>query len=129
MAKRHRYRKKADQFVIAVQLDLAMNGFTYRKWGAKQRAKRGDWLVDNGGDVYTVDRKVFAKTYKHLRSGTYLKTTPVWVEVAITPGSIKTKEGESRYRKGDYLVFNNRNGTDGYCMTATKFRAMYTLDQ
>lgn len=129
MAKRRRYRKKADQFVSAVQLDLATDGFTYRKWGAEQRAERGDWLVNNGSDVYTVDRKVFAKTYKRLRPGIYLKTTPVWAEVAVRAGSVKTKEGESRYRRGDYIVFNNRNGTDGYCMTAAKFRAMYTLDR
>ncbi|HKC44512.1 MAG TPA: hypothetical protein VKC64_11825 [Burkholderiales bacterium] len=64
--KRRRYRKKADQFVIPVQLDLSTDGF-------------------------------------------------------------RTKEGASRYRKGDYIVFDDRTGTDGYCMCALKFRAMYAL--
>ena len=126
---RRRYRKKADQFVIAVPLDLATDGLRYRKWGGAQRAKRRDWIVDNDGDIYTVDRKVFAKTYKRLRPGIYLKTTPVWAEVAAAPGTVRTKEGASRYRKGDYIVFNNRTGTDGYCMSGAKFRAMYVLEK
>jgi len=45
MDTRRRYRKKPDQFVVAVQLALDTNGFTYKKWGAEQRCKRGDWLV------------------------------------------------------------------------------------
>ena len=39
-----------------------------------------------------------------------------------------TKEGQSRYGSGDYLVFNNEGGTDGYCMSAAKFEAMYERD-
>ena len=129
MTKRRRYRKKATQFVVAVQLNLDTDGFMYRKWGGKQRANRGDWLVENNGDCYTVNGKVFRRTYRRLRPGTYVKTTPVWAEVATTAGSVKTKEGESRYRKGDYLVSNNRNGTDSYCMSAAKFKAMYAADK
>jgi hypothetical protein len=125
MAARAQYRKKADQFVIAVKLDLDTDGLIYRKWGAEQRAKRGDWLVDNDGEVYTVDGKVFKKTYELLSPGIYLKKTPVWAEIANSAGSVKTKEGESHYKKGDYIVFNNKNATDGYCMSAKKFRAMY----
>jgi len=49
---RRRYRKKASQFVVAVQLALDTPGFEYRKWGADQRCKRNDWLVNNDGDVY-----------------------------------------------------------------------------
>src|SRR5262245_62054757 len=96
-AKRRKYRKKASQYVIAVQLDIDTDGFSYRKWGAKQRAKRGDWLVDNDGDIYTVDAEVFARTYQGLRPGIYVKSTPVWAEVATESGSVKTKEGESHY--------------------------------
>ncbi|MCL4799125.1 MAG: hypothetical protein KJ025_06020 [Burkholderiales bacterium] len=125
MPRRRKYRRKANQFVIATRLDLAIERFEYRKWGARQRAKRGDWLVDNAGDVYTVDGKVFARTYKRLRPGIFVKTTPVWAEVASKAGVIKTKEGESRYRKGDYIVYNDRAGTDAYCMSASRFRATY----
>ena len=124
-AKRRKYRKKSSQYVVAVRLDLDTDGLSYRKWGGEQRAKRGDWLVDNDGEVYTVDAKVFARTYQRLRPGIYVKTTPVWAEVATESGSVKTKEGESRYKRGDYIVYNNRNGRDGYCMSAVKFRAMY----
>ena len=128
MSARRKYRKKTSQFVVAVKLDLDTDGLVYRKWGGKQRAKRGDWIVDNGGDVYSVDGKVFARTYRRLRPGIYLKTTPVWAEVARSAGSVKTKEGQSQYKKGDYLVFNNKSGTDGYCMTASQFRSMYRAE-
>lgn len=127
--KRRKYRKRASQYVIAVRLDIDTDGLSYRKWGSKQRAKRGDWLVDNDGDVYTVDAKSFARTYRRLRPGIYLKTTPVWAEVATRPGSVKTKEGESHYKRGDYIVYNERNGDDGYCTPATKFKAMYKLER
>lgn len=128
MATRRRYRKKADRFVVAVQLDLDTDGFTYRKWGAEQRCKRGDWLVDNEGDIYSVDGEVFAKTYRRLGPGLYVKTTPVWAEVATEAGSVVTKEGRSHYRAGDYVVYNNEDGTDAYCMTAAKFESMYEPD-
>jgi hypothetical protein len=124
-AKRRKYVKKAKQTVVAVRLDIETAGISYRKWGGAQRAKRGDWLVDNRGDVYTVNGRVFARTYKRVGPGIYAKTTPVWAEVATQAGSIRTKEGASHYKRGDYLVFNDRNGRDGYCMSAAKFKAMY----
>ncbi len=129
MANRRRYRKKADQFVVAVRLDLDTQGFTYRKWGAEQRCKSGDWLVDNQGDIYTVDADVFAKTYRRVGPGKYVKTTPIWAEVATRPGSVETKEGTSHYDAGDYLVFNNEDGTDAYCISAAKFESMYEPDE
>lgn len=129
MADRKRYKKKSDQFVVAVQLNLDTEGFTYRKWGAVQRCKRGDWLVDNAGDFYTIDAEVFARTYRTVRPGMYVKTTPVWAEIATHAGSVSTKEGTSHYEAGDYLVFNTEDGTDAYCMSASKFEAMYELDE
>ena len=125
MPKRRKYRKKPTQFVVAVKLDLDTRGLEYRKWGALQRAKRGDWLVDNNGEIYTVESRVFARTYRRLRPGIYVKRTPVWAEIATVAGSVKTKEGRSRYRRGDYLVFNEASGGDGYCMSAAKFKSMY----
>ncbi|MFL6578104.1 MAG: hypothetical protein ACJ8MR_15880 [Povalibacter sp.] len=124
---RRRYLKKPSQYVTAVKLDLKTEGLIYRKWGGEQRAKRGDWLVDNDGDVYTVDARSFARTYKRLKPGVYLKTAPVWAEVAAADGTVETKEGKSRYRRGDYIVYNQKNGGDGYCVKASKFKAMYRL--
>jgi len=121
----HKYLKKRTQFVIAVRLDLDTDGLAYRKWGGPQRAKRGDWLVDNDGDVYTVDGRVFARTYKRLRPGIYLKTTPIWAEKARAAGTVETKEGRSHYQRGDFLVSNRRNGEDSYCVPQAKFKAMY----
>ena len=127
MGQRHQYRKKADQYVIAVELGLDTDGFTYYKWGAEQRAKAGDWLINNHGDIYTVDKDVFVRTYREVTPGRYVKTTPVWAEVASAAGSVKTKEGVSHYNAGDYVVSNNEDGSDAYCISAAKFEAMYEL--
>ena len=125
MAKSTRYLKKPSQFVTAVQLVLATSGFEYQKWGASQRCRQGDWLVDNGGDVYTVDQDVFSQTYRELSPGVYVKTTPVYAVQADADGSVQTKEGVSHYNAGDYLVSNDAEGNDTYCVSAAKFEAMY----
>lgn len=125
MATRRKYVKKPTSYVTAVRLDLDIEGFAYRKWGATQRCKRGDWLVDNEGDVYTVDGDVFAHTYRHLDRGAYVKTTPVWAEPATAAGDVRTKEGTSHYEPGDYLVSNHEDGSDEYCIARKKFEAMY----
>jgi hypothetical protein len=125
MPERRKYRKRSDQFVVAVQVGLETEGFTYHKWGADQRCKSGDWLLNNGGDIYTVDKDVFARTYREVGPGHYAKLTAVWAEVAATAGSVKTKEGRSHYQAGDYLVSNNEDGSDAYCMSAAKFKEMY----
>ena len=129
MGNRRRYRKKADQFVVAVKLDLDTDGFNYRKWGAEQRCQQGDWVVDNDGDHYTVDGAVFARTYRKISPGIYVKTTPIWAEMASESGQVDTKEGVSHYQAGDYLVSNNEDGTDAYCISAAKFESMYELDE
>ena len=125
-ANRAPYRKKASEYVVAVRLDFETDGLVYRKWGGAQRAKAGDWLVDNNGDVYTVDAEVFARTYERVLAGVYIKITPVWAEVATHAGSVKTKEGQSHYQAGDYIVSNNQNGDDAYCTAKEKFESMYS---
>ena len=125
MGKIRRYRKKEDQFIVAVQLNLETIGFVYQKWGSEQQCKPGDWLVDNHGDVYTVDRETFDQTYAQKSPGIYVKTTAIWAEQATKPGKVATKEGFSHYQTGDYLVSNNEDGTDAYCVSAKKFESMY----
>jgi hypothetical protein len=112
-----------------VRLLLDTDGLVYRKWGGEQRAKAGDWIVDNDGDVYTVDAEVFARTYRPVSEwgpGAYVKVTSVWAERATQPGTVTTKEGVTAYEPGDFLVSNNRDGSDAYAVGAKKFEEMYT---
>ena len=124
-----RYRKMKDKLITAICLNLDTDGIKYNKWGSIQHGKPGDWIVENNGDIYTVDMDSFNKSYKEISPGRFLKITPVWACVATDDGSIKTKEGHSYYKTGDYLVYNNRDKTDGYCMSAEKFNSMYELDE
>lgn len=119
------YRKRAGLAVTAVQLKLDTEGFEYRKWGARQRCKRGDWIVNNGGEIYTIDADAFAKTYREVSPGRYAKAATVWAEIADADGSISTKEGATDYVAGDYLVYNDADKKDGYAMSSEKFFEMY----
>ena len=125
MKPRREYIKRASQFVVAVQLNVKTNGFTYEKWGSIQTCKQGDWLVTNGPDTYTVDQDSFAQTYRYSGSGTYVKVTPVWAEVATERGEVRTKEGISHYQAGDYLVYNCQDGSDCYAVPKAEFERMY----
>lgn len=125
MATRRQYVKRQTEFVVAVQLDLETTGFTYKKWGGAQTCKPGDWIVNNNGDTYTVDRESFARTYRSNGPGTYVKSTPVWAEVASAAGSVPTKEGATHYEAGDYLVSNEEAGTDAYAVSKAEFERMY----
>ena len=129
MTELKKYRKKATQFVVAVQLDLETSGFTYQKWGAEQICRKGDWLIKNHDDTYTVNAESFAQTYRELSPGVYLKKTPVFAAKMSTGGRVKTREGESHYMAGDYVVSNNADGSDSYCVSADKFESMYELDR
>jgi hypothetical protein len=122
---RQRYRRKPDQPVTAVPLALDFDSFTYRKWGDTQRAQPGDWLVDNVGDVYTVAADVFARTYREVSPGRWVKSAPVWAEQAAQAGSVVTKEGRTHYQAGDWLVSNDEDGSDAYAISAAKFGALY----
>jgi hypothetical protein len=125
MSSKRQYVKRATQFVVAVQLDLDTPGFTYKKWGDTQACKRGDWIVNNNGETYTVDRESFARTYRSEGAGKYVKTTPVWAEVAPAAGSVRTKEGATHYEAGDYLVSNEEQGSDSYAVSKAEFERMY----
>jgi hypothetical protein len=123
-----RYKRRPDQAVSAVQLALETDGFQYRKWGGEQRCKAGDYLVDNDGDVYTVDRAVFERTYRKVSPGQYLKITPVWAWQSDAAGDVKTKEGVTHYAAHDYVASNDASGDDTYAVGQAKFEAMYELD-
>ena len=130
MAKRRKYVKREEQIVVAVQLDLETDGFTYQKWGSEQRCKKGDWIVANGDDVYTVDDDSFVETYEEQSRALDKEVAPVWAEQAESAGTIATKEGKTAYEEGDYLVFNDEDGDDGYAVTESKFEDMYArLDE
>jgi hypothetical protein len=125
MSERQKYVKRPDQTVNAVRLDLDTDGFSYVKWGGRQQCKPGDWIVNAGDETYTVDADTFARTYRHVRDGAYLKVTPVWAEPAAKPGTVPTKEGASQYQAGDYLVSNQEDGGDLYAVAKATFERIY----
>ena len=120
-----KYRKSPSAYITAVQLNLETEGFTYRKWGALQTCKPGDWVVDNAGDTYTIARETFAQTYRMVSPGVFYKMSEVYAEVAAESGEIRTQEGSTHYEAGDYLVYNNPDQTDGYAISREKFERMY----
>jgi len=126
----NQYQKRKGNPVTAVQINLELDngGIAYRKWGDKQWAKQGDWFVDNSGEVYTIDAESFAKTYKITSvPGQYVKTGKVWAERAEDNGVIQTKEGQSHYSKGNWLVYNEPGRRDGYVVSHDRFAEMYEL--
>ena len=125
MGRRLKYVKRPDQVVVAVKLAMDTPGFSYQKWGATQTCRAGDWIVDNDGDVYTVNSDSFDRTHRCVSRGIYLKITPVWAEAASEAGEVETKEGTTHYLAGDYLVFNEESGGDPYAVSAEKFEKMY----
>lgn len=129
MDERRRYRRRPGLPVVAVQLKLDTEGFRYKKWGEEQRCKANDWLVDNNGEVYTVDADSFARTYSAEGRGTYVKTGKVWAEQAAEAGRVATKEGGTNYESGDWLVSNEEDGSDAYAVSAKKFEESYELDE
>jgi hypothetical protein len=128
MSQRRKYKKRADFFITAVRLDLDTEGFTYRKWDGVQTCKAGDWLVNNRGDTYTIDGESFARTYREISPGVFVKHAEVWADIAESAGTIKTKEGETRYQAGDYLVYNDGSGEDCYAVSKATFESQYELD-
>jgi hypothetical protein len=125
MPPRRQFVKRAGQEVVAIQLALDTAGFTYRKWGGVQTCKPGDWIVQNGTEVYTVDRDTFAHTYQEASPGRYRKVSPVWAERRDEAGAVRTKEGVTHYSAGAYLVSNDADGTDVYAVAGPTFEAMY----
>jgi hypothetical protein len=121
------YRKKDSAVIMAVQLNLDTPGFIYEKWGGEQRCKSGDWLVDNQGDCYTIDQQTFADTYTPLSPGVYQKTQAVWAEVASKAGTVTTKEGSTDFKAGDYIVYNNADGSDAYAINKVTLEETYDL--
>lgn len=119
------YRRRPGNEVVAVRLNFDTDGFDYRKWGGVQRCKRGDWIVNNRGNLYSVDADTFAATYREVRWGLFRKITPVFAKRAEQAGEIRTQEGVSQYAAGDYVVYNDRDGRDGYAIPAHEFERLY----
>lgn len=110
---------------VAIKMTLAMMPLVYTAWGGTQVGKPGDWLVSKNGEVYTVDAESFERAYKNISLGVYAKSFTIWAKVAEDDGFIPTKEGQSAFKKGDYLCFNGEFGVDGWPIPAAKFKTLY----
>jgi hypothetical protein len=137
-AGKRRYRRKPERFVFAVQLDLdiADGKFVYHKWGGDQVCKKNDWIVNNDGECYTVDEHSFKETYTPVeqargdaKAGKYVKTMRVWAVKATSSDTTITKEGQTSYKEGDYVVWNREDGSDMYAMGPSRFESLYEVDK
>lgn len=117
------YRKKATHTVFAIQASIKGNIY-YEKWDHNQKATEGDYLVDNEGDVYTVEKVTFESTYTEVGDHRYAKTALVKAEQATESGKIRTLEGLSSHNAGDYIVHNPRQG-DVYVVPQNEFESVY----
>lgn len=122
-----KYQGKNPVIASAVKIDLETEGLSYTKWGGPQYGKQGDWLVCKLGDTYTIDVDSFDATYKKVGVGQYVKVAPVWAYEAMENGSVSTKEGDSQYSKGSYIVSNDPNFNDAYPIGGEKFLRMYEV--
>ncbi|WP_075184781.1 DUF4231 domain-containing protein [Teredinibacter haidensis] len=125
MSKRTQYKKRPNFHVTAVQIDLDCSGFAYKKWDGDQHCNAGDWLVNNSGDTYTVEKNYFRECYQEISPGQYEKTAAVWAEEAVGDGEISTIEGSTVYAAGDYLVFDRPAGGESYAIKRQNFNRMY----
>jgi hypothetical protein len=121
------YRKKQCNQVTAVQINLDTQGLAYTKWGSAQCGKANDWLVNNGGDVYTIDDVSFQATYRQQSLGVYVKVANVQAVAMSVAGVVKTKEGETHYQAGDYIVRNGTGPLDMYAVPQNHFEDMYEV--
>ena len=119
------YRPREAATVLALRLDLELQCFQYEKWGGKQQARRGDWVVDKDGDVYTVTDSNFSRTYRLVRPGLYRKDAPVWACLAPSDGVVPSEEGSTAYQEGDYVVFHLPEDDLGWAMRAEEFLRTY----
>jgi hypothetical protein len=119
------YAVREGQEVTAIQLNLNLDAFTYQKWGSRQTVKRGDWLVERDGQVHTVAAETFKQTYEQVGPSTYRKCSIVWAAPAAEAGLIATQEGTTHFRQGDYIVWNDAAGNDGYAIAKEIFENLY----
>lgn len=129
--KAKKYAIKDNQGIVAIQMNLELetDEFRFEKWGGTQTCKRNDWLVHNllDGDTYVVDGRegVFNRTYRPCGPGRYRKVGHVYAVRADEAGRIATKEGETAYRVGDYVVGDRPEGGNFYAMEPDKFHEKY----
>ena len=114
-----RYRGTA--VVRAVRLTAPRVWRTGR--GSELSAAAGDWLVSDGAEEWTVAAEVFARSYRALPDGRYVKDADVWAVRADRAGEVSTLEGPVRNEAGDWVL----RGVDGELWTVTDayFRSHY----
>jgi len=77
------------------------------------------------GHVNTVSAGVFTRTYQPVGPTISVKHTIVWAEAAACDRDMRTRQGRTPYRHGDYRVWNDEGGTDSYVIANKKFTWLY----
>ena len=87
MGKRRAYVKREAQGVVAVQLDLVTQGFTYEKWGGTQTCKPGQACIEYYGIAGPKGPKFSSCEVKCGKDGSCPKPTTC-VTIADGPGRV-----------------------------------------
>lgn len=94
-----------------------------RRWhtarGDMLRARRGDWLVDDGGRSWTVRADLFGLSYEHLTGRTWRASGTVTAHPAVERTVITTLEGPATAEPGDWIV--EGTGGERWPVTANVF--------
>lgn len=107
--------------VRAVQLTNNAEWVTQR--GDRLIARRGDWQVTDGADIWTVSADVFLRTYTRVQADVFRKTAVVKAVAINEVFAVQTLEGIATGHPGDWLVCNP--GGDCWPVAAAIFAERY----
>lgn len=127
MSAYRRYKRKGNEVVIAIQLDLDTEGFSYQKQGAERRCNAQDWLLSDRSGTYAVDDSTFARAFEEIGVGQYTMVGIVRAKVSDSAGHIRVGQRKVPHEPGDYLVWDESTQSIGYAVPKDWFEASYVL--
>lgn len=92
--------------------------------GSSLKGVRGDWLIKDGFEVWTVAQSTFTTTHQEVSPGWYKKVSPALLLLLDCDLTVESLEGPSSGAKGDILAGGESGNV--WIMSADKWNR-YTL--